>query len=213
MAKEIPQFFLDSYVVRLYYKAMLSQKQEVVLKFIGRYIAKKGYPPTLREIASERGLSVSTVQWHLKKLEEKGCLDRERGAARSMIPSQKTKGIPIVGRIAAGGPALAFEDIQGYLPASEYSGNADNLFALRVKGDSMIGAGILDGDLVVLRKQSTAQDGEIVAALLEDEATLKRLKKFKGDYVLEPENLKYKPIVGKEFQILGKAVKVIRIYQ
>lgn len=192
---------------------MLSQKQEAVLKFIGRCISEKGFPPTLREIAGELGLAVSTVQWRLKKLEEKGYLDRERGAARSMIPSQKSKGIPIAGRIAAGGPALAFEDIEGYLPASEYSGNISDLFALRVKGDSMTGAGILDGDIVVLRKQSTAQNGEIVAALLEDEATLKRLRKSNGGYVLQPENPKYKPIVGKEFQILGRVIKVIREYR
>lgn len=192
---------------------MLSQKQEVVLKVVSRCISEKGFPPTLREIAAELDLSVATVQWHLKKLEEKGYLDRERGSARSMIPSQKTKGIPIAGRIAAGGPTLAFEDIQGYLPASEFSGNVNNLFALRVKGDSMTGAGILDGDVVVLRKQSTAQDGEIVAALLGEEATLKRLKKSNGGYVLQPENPKYKPIAGKEFQILGKVVKAVRTYK
>ncbi|MBI2069928.1 MAG: transcriptional repressor LexA [Elusimicrobia bacterium] len=191
---------------------MLTQKQQTVLKFISRCIEGRGYSPTLREIAAELKLSVATVQWHLKKLKEKGYLDHQPGAARSLIPSQKAKGIPIAGRIAAGGPTLAFEDIQGYLPASEYSGNVNNLFALRVKGDSMTGAGILDGDIVVLRKQATAQDGEIVAALLEDEATLKRLKKSKNGYFLKPENPKYQPIANKDFQILGRVIKVIRAY-
>lgn len=192
---------------------MLSLKQKRVLDYINSCLEERGYPPTLREIAGGLHISVGTVQWHVKKLQEQGYLDREKGAARSLVPSQKAVGIPIVGRIAAGQPILAFQDIEGYLPVSEYSGNSRSLFALRVKGDSMVGAGILDGDIAILRQQQTARDGDIVAALLEDEATLKRLKKSKDGYILISENPKYKPIAERPFQILGKTVKVVRNYK
>jgi repressor LexA len=197
----------------MYYKFMLGPKQKRVLDYINVCLEEQGYPPTIREIARNLSISIGTVQWYLKKLQELGHLDREAGTARSLVLSQKTKGIPIVGRIAAGQPILAVQDVEGYIPVSEYSGNASDLFALRVKGDSMIEAGILDGDIVILRQQQTAHNGDIVAALLEEETTLKRLRKTKNGYVLQSENPKYKSIVSKSFYILGKTIKVVRSYK
>ncbi|MBI4655599.1 MAG: transcriptional repressor LexA [Elusimicrobia bacterium] len=191
---------------------MITEKQARILNFIQESASKNGYPPTIREICKKFSLSIGTIQWYLKKLEQDGHLRRAQGSARGLTTSRKAEGVPIVGKINAGQPNLAFEEIQGYVDPGGNLNNLGDLFALRVKGDSMTGAGILENDIVVVRKQASAENNDIVAALLEDEVTLKRLKKTNGHYALVPENAKYKPITGTDFRILGKVIKVLRDY-
>lgn len=191
---------------------MSTEKQTRILDFIQHCGTERGYPPTIREIGKKFALSIGTIQWYLQKLEDAGHLRRIEGSARALVLSRKAESVPIIGRIQAGVPNLAFEDIEGYIDLDSQLRKRGDLFALRVKGDSMLGAGILEGDIVVVRKQSSAESGDIVAALLEDEVTLKRLKKTNGKYMLVPENTKYKPIAGKDSRILGKVIKVMRDY-
>lgn len=191
----------------------LTAKQKRILDYISKSTQDHGYPPTIRELVKQFSLSIGTIQWYLRKLEEQGYLSRKEGMARAIVPSPKRSSIPIVGRIQAGGPALAFHEIEGHIPPSDDLRNTETLFALRVRGDSMVNAGILEGDIAILRQQEYASDGDIVAALLDDETTLKRLKRINGHYALKPENPKYKPITGQEFKIMGKLLKVIRDYK
>ena len=199
-------------------------RQEEILDFIRRTVAGRGYPPSVREIGEAVGLSSpSTVHSHLSALVSAGYLRRDPTKPRAievMEPDRTepslhrapTRDVPLVGHIAAGSPILAEEDIEDVYPLpTELVGNGP-LFMLRVRGDSMVGAGILDGDLVVIRRQPEAEDGQLVAALIDGgEATVKRLRRRPGKVILEAENPAYAPM---EFEsgvdILGKVVTVMR---
>lgn len=191
------------------------------MDFILSEMNRKGYPPSVREIGLALGLSSSsTVHSHLASLQKKGYLRRDPTKPRALevlnyrdtempVPPSAVRSVPVVGRIAAGAPLLAQENIEDVFPLpAELSG--DDTFALRVTGDSMIEAGILDGDWLVVQQRSTASDGDIVVALLEDEATVKRFFRENGRVRLQPENSSMQPIYTEEVAILGKAVAVLR---
>lgn len=190
----------------------LSNAQRVVLDCIRDYIKENGYPPAVRDICAAAGLSSpSTVHSHLNRLEKAGYISRDGGRNRSIrLLESPSEGIPVLGTVAAGSPILAVEDAIGHLPYEpERTGE---YFALRIKGDSMINAGILDGDMIVVRRQEAAEEGEIVVALIGDEATCKRLSVRGGSVWLLPENDNYAPIDGTEATLLGKVTAVIREY-
>ena len=192
----------------------LSEKQQQILAFIEQFSAREGYPPSVREICAAVGLrSPSTVHAHLRVLTERGLLNRgDAGKKRTLtLPGESVVRVPILGNVAAGAPILAEENIEGYLPM-ECSGASGEYFALHVRGDSMIDAGILDGDLIVVRSQETAENGEIVVALIGDEATCKRLSRKDGKVWLLPENPEYSPIDGTEATVLGRITAVVRKY-
>ena len=189
--------------------------QQRIYDFLASYIQSRGYPPSVREIGEAVGLkSPSTVHFHLKHLEEAGVIAKGAGKGRAItlmaqpVPEDK---VPIVGNVAAGSPILAEECIEDYL-TFDTGGRAGEYFALRVRGESMLNAGILPGDLVVVRRQETANNGEIVVAMIEDEATVKRLSRKNGRTWLLPENDAYSPIDGTYAQILGKVAAVVRRY-
>lgn len=192
--------------------ARTSDKQEKILEFLNRYIEENGYPPAVREICAAVGLkSTATVSYHLGELKRQGRIQTESGKSRTIsLASPPTRGnqIPILGLVTAGLPILAQENWEGTIP---WEGEA-NCFALRVRGDSMVGAGILSGDLVVVRPQSDAVNGEIVVALLGEEATVKRFHRDDSGVWLLPENPAYQPIDGREAQILGKVKALYREY-
>ena len=195
--------------------AELSKMQQQIYDFLVSYIRSRGYPPSVREIGEAVGLkSPSTVHFHLKHLEEAGVIEKGAGKGRAItltappLPEDK---VPIVGNVAAGSPILAQECIDDYL-TFDTGGRSGEFFALRVRGESMLGAGILPGDLVVVRRQETANSGEIVVAMIEDEATVKRLSRKNGRTWLLPENDAYSPIDGTYAQILGKVAAVVRRY-
>lgn len=184
-----------------------SNKRQEILDFIRRFNSDMGYAPSVREIMSAVGLrSTASVQYHLNALQDMGELTAGGGKNRS-ISLTTPNGIPVVGVVTAGQPILAVENLEGYLPWED-----DGCFALRVRGDSMIDAGILSGDKVVVRPQPTAEHGEIVVAMIEDEATVKRLHRKNGEIWLMPENPNYAPIDGRNAQIIGKVRAVIREY-
>ena len=188
-----------------------SDKQEKILQFLDTYLAQNGYAPSVREICAAVGLkSTATVSYHLGELKRRGLIDSDSSKRRAItLPDSRKAGyIPLVGVVTAGMPILAVENIEG---AIAWDGDKD-CFALRVKGDSMIGAGILDGDVVVVRPQPDAVNGEIVIALLEDEATCKRFHRGADGVWLLPENPAYEPIDGTNAGILGKVKAVIREY-
>lgn len=186
--------------------ARTSQKRGEILAFLRQYIAENGYPPTVREIMKAVGLSsTASVHYHLSALRDLGEISTEEKCSRA-ISLSAPRGVPLVGTVAAGMPILAEENIDGYLP---WEADPD-CFALRVQGDSMINAHIFDGDTVVVRPQPTAVNGEIVVALLGDEATVKRFSRRGGEVWLLPENPDYPPIDGREARILGKVCTVIR---
>lgn len=193
----------------------ISEKQQRILDYIASFIAERGYPPSVREIGSAVGLrSPSTVHTHLNILREAGYLERASHKTRALTltgTASAVPRVPILGTVTAGMPILAIENIEGYLP---YEGADDygQFYALRIKGDSMIGAGILDGDLIVVRQEPTARSGQIVVALLGEEATCKRLSLEDGEVWLLPENPDYPPIDGSECSILGVVVAVHREY-
>ena len=195
--------------------AELSKMQQRIYDFLVSYIQSRGYPPSVREIGEVVGLkSPSTVHFHLKHLEEAGVIEKGAGKGRAItltappVPEDK---VPIVGNVAAGSPILAEECIEDYL-TFDTGGRSGEYFALRVRGESMLNAGILPGDLVVVRRQETANNGEIVVAMIEDEATVKRLSRKNGHTWLLPENDAYSPIDGTYAQILGKVAAVVRRY-
>lgn len=188
-----------------------SDKQEKILEFLNEFIENNGYPPTVREICAAVGLkSTATVSYHLTELKRQGRVqgDSNKRRAISLPESQRFGRIPLVGVVTAGFPILAQENIEGSLPWDGEEG----CFALRIRGDSMVGAGILDGDKVVVRPQPDAQNGDIVIALLEDEATCKRFRKDADGVWLLPENPAYPPLDGREASIIGKVKAVIREY-
>ncbi|WP_417043554.1 transcriptional repressor LexA [Dysosmobacter sp.] len=195
--------------------AELSKMQQRIYDFLVSYIQSRGYPPSVREIGEAVGLkSPSTVHFHLKHLEEAGVIEKGAGKGRAItltappVPEDK---VPIVGNVAAGSPILAEECIEDYL-TFDTGGRSGEYFALRVRGESMLNAGILPGDLVVVRRQETANNGEIVVAMIDDEATVKRLSRKNGHTWLLPENDAYSPIDGTYAQILGKVAAVVRRY-
>lgn len=187
-----------------------SNKAEKIVEFVNTFIAENGYSPSVREIGEAVGLrSTASVSYHLQALQEKGVFQSPpvKGRKRALATSARPGHIPVIGVVTAGVPILAVENQEGTIPWEDPS-----CFALRVRGDSMINAGILSGDKVVVRPQSTADDGQIVVALLEDEATVKRLRRRNGEVWLMPENENYSPIDGREAKILGLVKAVIREY-
>ena len=193
----------------------LSTMQQRIYDYIASCIQEQGYPPSVREIGEAVGLkSSSTVHFHLKHLEEAGYIEKGAGKGRAItlkVPHVRENQVPIVGDVAAGSPILAQECIEDYL-TFDTGGAGDEYFALRVRGESMLNAGILPGDLVVVRRQQTANNGEIVVAMIEDEATVKRFFREHGQVWLLPENDAYSPIDGTFAQILGKVAAVVRRY-
>ena len=191
--------------------ARTSNKREQILNFLTQFMNEHGYAPTVREICNAVGLqSTATVHYHLNALRDAGLIemDEMKKRAISLPDAQRADRIPVVGVVTAGVPILATENIEGYIPWDGESG----CFVLRVRGDSMIGAGILDGDKVVVRPQPDAENGQIVVALLDDSATVKRLKKTGRDVWLMPENPSCEPIPGNEAKILGRVKALIREY-
>ncbi len=197
-------------------KSSLTQKQREILDYIQESISRDGFPPSVREIGKAVGLrSPSTVHAHLGVLEKEGYInrvDRKTRAIRlgSVTPASQTwTNVPILGRVAAGQPLLAAEDIEGFIPYDTGNSLAE-YFGLRVKGDSMIDIGICEGDVIIVRSQDTAQPGEIIVAKIEDEVTVKRLDIVDGHPWLLPENPNYSPIDGLGAQILGKVCGLYR---
>lgn len=198
----------------------LTARQREILEHIKKEVLEKGYPPSVREIGQAVGLSSSsTVHGHLGKLEEKGYIRRDPTKPRAIelindlsLLRKEIINVPIVGRVTAGEPILAVQNIEDFfpLPRSFANGSSDDLFMLQVRGDSMIGAGIFNGDHVVVRQQSYAENGEIVVALLEDEATVKRFFKESDHIRLQPENPAMAPIRAVHVQILGKVIGLFR---
>lgn len=193
----------------------LTKSQQKVYDYI-RECAQDNRIPSVREICAVTGLkSTSTVHLHLKTLEEKGLIERDKGLNRSirLSGSEKSSQIPIMGRVTAGMPILAVEDIEGYVPVSESVRRGRELFALRVCGESMINAGILDGDIAVVHRTPVAENGDVVVALIEDEATVKRFYKEEGHFRLQPENDAFEPIIVDEVVLLGKLVAIYRNFE
>lgn len=207
----------------------LTAMQQKIYDYIANTVRNQGYPPSVREIGEAVGLkSPSTVHFHIKHLEELGYIsksgrkgraltltERAAPAAAAPAPAQEAEipsgRVPVLGDVAAGSPILAQECIDDYI-SFDTQGRDGEFFALRVRGESMLNAGILPGDLVVVHRQPTAQNGEIVVALLEDEATVKRLSRRGGEVWLLPENENYSPIDGRYASILGKVAAVLRTY-
>ena len=193
----------------------LSTMQRRIYEYIVSCIQQQGYPPSVREIGEAVGLkSPSTVHFHLKHLEEAGVIEKDAGKGRAItlkVPLAAENQVPIVGNVAAGNPILAQECIEDYL-TFETGGHSDEYFALRVRGESMLNAGILPGDLVVVQRQKTARNGEIVVAMIEDEATVKTYSRRNGEVWLLPENDAYEPIDGTFAEILGRVAAVVRRY-
>ena len=200
----------------------ISKRQEAILTFIKEEVRSKGYPPSVREIGEAVGLaSSSTVHEHLARLESKGLIRRDPTKPRAIeildqeelsIAKQGVIHVPLIGKVTAGLPISAIEDIQEYFPLPDaYGSSEDELFMLEIMGESMIEAGILNGDYVIVKKTSTASNGEIVVAMTEeDEATVKRFYKEKTHFRLQPENSSMEPIIVNQVSILGKVVGLYR---
>ena len=202
-------------------KVDLTKRQQEIFDFIKRYSAKYGYPPTVRDIGKAVGLtSSSTVHAHLSNLERVGLLrrdpskpraiellDRAVGGVKSIV---RPNGLPLVGQVAAGQPVLAEENIEEYIQVPEIAGGEEGEYILRVRGESMKDAGILEDDFVVVRPQDTAANGEIVVALVGEEATVKRFFKESDHIRLQPENEAMEPIRSRDVRVLGRVVGVFR---
>ena len=188
-----------------------SDKAQQILDYVNQFVQQNGYAPSVREIGAAVGLrSTASVSYHLRQLQEKGILQEPgaKGRKRAIVTSQRPGQIPVIGVVTAGLPILAFENQEGTMP---WEGDP-RCFALRVRGESMMGAGILDGDRVVVRPQAYAEDGQIVVARIEDEATVKRLSRKNGEIWLLPENPAFDPIDGSEAEIIGIVKAVYREY-
>jgi len=195
----------------------MTSRQKDVLEFIKTSVRTKGYPPSVREIGKAVGLtSTSTVHGHLAKLEEKGFIRRDATKPRTIEiidaqPFSPSIPIPLIGRVTAGLPVLAVENIEEYVPVPASLVGTTTAFLLTVRGESMIDAGILDGDMLIVRQQTTAENGDIVVALMAEEATVKRFFREK-DYVrLQPENRTMQPIVTRNVSVLGKVIGLYRV--
>ena len=191
--------------------ARTTDKAQRILDFVNQFLQENGFAPSVREIGQAVGLrSTSSVSYHLQQLQEKGLLHapEEKGKSRAIVTTQRPGQIPVIGVVTAGMPILAVENQEGTMA---WEGDP-SCFALRVQGDSMINAGILNGDKIVVKPQQIADDGQIVVALLEDEATVKRLRRRNGQIWLMPENPDYEPIDGTYAQIIGLVKAVVREY-
>lgn len=199
----------------------LSKRQQMIIDFIKSEVEVKGYPPSVREIAEAVGLaSSSTVHGHLERIERKGYIRRDPTKPRAIeivdvddhIERDTARYAPIIGRVTAGSPITAIENIEEYTPVpSSIANTSDNIFILLVEGDSMMNAGILDGDKVIVKQQNTANNGDIVVAMTEDdEATVKRFYKEKDHIRLQPENDAMEPIILHQVTILGKVIGLYR---
>jgi repressor LexA len=199
----------------------LTKRQQEIFDFIRRYSAKYGYPPTVRDIGKAVGLaSSSTVHAHLANLEKIGLLRRDPSkpraielldrAVESVRGIVRGEGLPLVGSVAAGQPMLAEENVEEYVSVPEIAGGGDGEYLLRIRGDSMKDAGILEGDFVVVHSQDTAKDGDVVVALLGEEATVKRFFRETDHIRLQPENEALEPIRSKEVKVLGRVVGLLR---
>jgi repressor LexA len=198
----------------------LTKRQQEIFDFIKRYSAKYGYPPTVRDIGKAVGLaSSSTVHAHLANLERIGLLRRDPTKPRAIEMLDRAAagvrgfvkpGLPLVGHVAAGQPILAEENIEEFIQTPTFAGGEDGEYLLRVRGESMKDVGIMDGDLVVVRPQETAEDGEIVVALIGEEATVKRFFQEADHVRLQPENDTMEPILSTDVRVLGKVVGLMR---
>lgn len=196
-------------------------KQQEILDFIKKFIIERGFPPSVREICEAVNLnSTSTVHSHLEALEEKGYIRRDGAKSRTIelvddqfnLMRREVSNVPMVGTITAGQPILAVENLNGYFPIPvDYLPNSQT-FMLKVKGESMINAGILDGDQIIVKQQNTANNGDMVVALIDDSATVKTFYKEKGHYRLQPENDTMEPIIVDHCEILGVVVGLFRMY-
>jgi repressor LexA len=188
-----------------------SDKAEKILEFVNEFVQENGYAPSVREIGAAVGLrSTASVSYHIQALQDKGLLSApgQKGRKRALSTGNRPGQIPVLGVVTAGIPILAFENQEGTMA---WDGDP-SCFALRVRGDSMINAGILDGDKVVIHPQQTAMDGQIVVARIGDEATVKRLRRKNGEVWLMPENEAYEPIDGREAELIGLVKAVVREY-
>lgn len=203
----------------------LDPKEQAIFDYIKENIKKNGYSPSIRDIRTALNIkSTSTVHTYLERLERKGYIQKENGKSRTLrieglgaedfVPSEDSGMIPLIGRVTAGQPILAVENYEGYIqyPAGLRRKPDSDLFALKVTGTSMIEAGILDGDIVIIEKTATAENGDIVVALIDDEATVKTFYKEDGHFRLQPENKTMLPIIVNSLMILGKVVANIRFY-
>jgi repressor LexA len=202
----------------------LTKRQQEIFDFIKRYSAKYGYPPTVRDIGKAVGLaSSSTVHAHLSNLERIGLLRRDPTKPRALelldrmgqgvqagVQTCLQPGLPLVGQVAAGQPIVAEENIEEYIQTPAFAGGEEGEFLLRVRGDSMVDAGIIEGDLVVVHSQDHAQDGDIVVALVGEEATVKRFFQEEDHVRLQPENASMEPIRTRDVRVLGKVVGLMR---
>jgi repressor LexA len=198
----------------------LTKRQQEIFDFIKRYTAEFGYPPTVRDIGKAVGLaSSSTVHAHLANLERIGMLRRDPTKPRAIelldraaagVRAIMTPGLPLVGQVAAGAPIVAEENIEEYIQTPEFAGGDSGSYLLRVRGESMKDVGILEGDLVVVKPQDTATDGEIVVALVGEEATVKRFFRESDHIRLQPENSEMEPIIATDVQVLGRVVGLMR---
>ena len=198
----------------------LTKRQQEIFDFIKRYTAEFGYPPTVRDIGKAVGLaSSSTVHAHLANLERIGMLRRDPTKPRAIelldraaagVRAMMSPGLPLVGQVAAGAPIVAEENIEEYIHTPEFAGGDAGSYLLRVRGESMKDVGILEGDLVVVKPQDTAADGEIVVALVGEEATVKRFFHESDHIRLQPENAEMEPIIATDVQVLGRVVGLMR---
>lgn len=199
----------------------LNDRENQILGFISKEASEKGFPPSVREICAAVGLkSTSTVHGYLNSLEKKGFIKRDltkpraidilQEACESINVRKIAKGVPLIGSVTAGVPILATENITDYIPLPKEWVGDDQVFMLKVKGDSMINAGINDSDMLIVRSQADAQNGDIVVALIEDDATVKRMFKAKGLIELHPENPAYQVIISQQTKIIGKVIGLLR---
>ena len=193
---------------------MLNSTGQKIYDYIRDCLLNEGFSPTVREICEELDIkSTSTVHYYLKILSEKGYIIKDDLKKRTIkLPTANNMAVPLLGTVTAGNPITAIQEIEEYIPVFNLKGDSKDYFALHVMGDSMINAGILDGDIVIVKRTPACRNGEIVVALIDDSATVKRFYKEKDHIRLQPENDDYDPIIVKEMTILGRVVSLIRNY-
>lgn len=193
---------------------MLNATGQKIYEYIRDCILNQGFSPTVREICEELHIkSTSTVHYYLKTLSEEGYIIKDDLKKRTIkLPASNALSVPLLGTVTAGVPITAIQEIEEYIPVFNLKGHSEDYFALHVMGDSMINAGILDGDIVIVKRTPVCRNGEIVVALIDDSATVKRFYKEKDHIRLQPENPDYEPIIVEEMTVLGKVVSLIRNY-